>query len=95
MKPSTYHPLQFAQLTSASTTDVQTVSVPGGSSALWLSVEGANARITFHGADPSSTVGHVYPSGITPVLIPIGPGTSLRVASTTAAATIVDVTFVS
>ena len=93
MKPSTLVPISFEQLTSTGTADVQTATVPTGTSAVMISVETTNARATFEGTAPDATHGHVLVKDLEPVLIPVGVGATIKVASTAAANSVVGLTY--
>lgn len=93
MKPSTLVPISFEQLASTGTADVKTATVPTGASAVLVTVETTSARVTFDGAAPDATHGHVFPKDVEPVLLPVGPGATIKVASTAAAASAVGITY--
>jgi hypothetical protein len=93
VKPSTLQPIGFEQLTSDAADDVQTATIPNGASAILVSVETTNARASFHGADPSDTVGHVIVKDLEPVFIPVGVGADIRVVSTASADAVVNITY--
>ena len=82
MKPSSHGAGVTTQLVSSGVSDVQTLSIPTSSSACFLGVEGADARITFDGTTPGSGNGVVYPAGAVPAFLPIA-GVTLKVASNT------------
>lgn len=94
MKPSTYTPKSFEQLTSTGTADVKTATVPEDTSAILITVETTNARVTLTGDAPSATKGHVFPKDSLPVLLLVGVGTTIKVASTAAAASVVGITYI-
>lgn len=92
-KPTTLVPISFEQLTPTTTTDIKTGTVPNGCSAILISVETTNARITLTGTAPDSTHGHVFPKDAAPVLIPVGEGATVKAVSTAAASAVVNVTY--
>ncbi len=57
------------QVVSDNTTDVETVTPPGGAQAFMLSIEGSDARITLAGGAPSSILGHKYAADLPAVLV--------------------------
>lgn len=91
MKPSTYLPGAASQIKPTSTTDVKTYTIPAGCSAVLIGVETTDARITFDGTDPSATNGLVYPKALAPVLVPIGPGSTIKAVATSAATSTVGI----
>lgn len=95
MKPNTLTPISFEQLAPTSTTDGKTATVPAGCSAVLISVETTDARITFTGVTPDSTHGHVFPKALGPVLVPVGQGATIEAVSTAAAASAVNITYLS
>lgn len=93
MKPSTYIPISTVQVTSTGTADVHTVTPPANCSALLLTVETTAARMVFDGSTPGAANGLLCPTGLAPVLIPVGPGSTIKFASSAAAASIVDIAY--
>lgn len=93
MRPSTHRALSHAQLTSANSGDVQTVSMPNGTSAIEFEFETTNARVTFDGTSPASGTGLVYPFGQMPVFRPVGPGSTIRFVSTAGTASTLQILF--
>ena len=91
MKPSTYLPGTPSQIAPTSTTDVKTYTIPAGCSAVLIGVETTDARITLDGTAPDSTHGLVYPKGQAPVLVPVGPGSTIKAVSTAAATSTVGI----
>lgn len=100
MKPSTYVPNAYGTVptahqrgSSATTVDVKTINLNGNTSAILVTVETTNARLTFDGTDPSaaSAPSNVFPKDSLPVLVPVGPGATVKWVSTAAAASVVQV----
>ena len=86
MKPSTYQCLSEQKLSSANSGDVQTGTVPKGTSAIELSVESSPMRITYSPTgDPSTGVGLVYQHAQNPVIRLIGQGAVIRCSAQSAA----------
>lgn len=95
MRPSTLTPISFEQLTSTGTGNVKTATIPTGTSAVLVSVETTNARVTFEGTAPDATHGHVLVKDLEPVQINVGSGTTIKFASTAAANSVVGLTYLS
>lgn len=95
MKPTTYKTISHERLTSANSSDVQTATVPGGTSAIELAVETTNARVTLDGSDPSagSAPSLVFPYGQVPIFRPWGPGVFIKFCSTAGTASVVQLTY--
>lgn len=89
MKPSTYRAISHERNSAADNTSgsVKTFTIPKSTSAVLLTAETTAARFTLDGTDPSaaSAPSLVLPTGIAPVLIPVGPGTVLKHVSTAGA----------
>lgn len=92
MKPSSYTVLKHDQITPTTTSDDKTSTVPAGCSAVMISVETTDARLSFDGTAPSSSVGNVFPKGLAPVLLPIVP-VSVQAVSTASANAVVDIVY--
>lgn len=95
MKPSSYQPnLQGGTAhqrgSSSGTGNVQTITLAGNTSAVFITVETTTARVTFDGSDPSAVnaPSMVIPAGGLPVMIPVGGGTVIKWCSTAAAASV-------
>lgn len=82
MKPSTHAAGSTVQLVSSGTADVKTVAIPSSASAVFLSVEGTDARVTFDGSTPGSANGVIYPAAAVPAFLPVA-GITISVASNT------------
>ncbi len=80
-----------AQATSTGTADIKTITLPVGTSAILISVETTNARVTFDGTNPSASNGQVFPFGQMPAYLPIGGGVVVKFASTAAANSTVNI----
>jgi hypothetical protein len=93
VKPSTDRCIGHQRLTSSGTSDVQTATVPKGTSHLGLAVETTNARVTFDGSDPSSGVGLPYYAGQLPVFIPLGQGSIPKFCSAVAGSSILQLAY--
>ena len=93
MKFSTYVPISTAQATSTGTGDVHTLTIPARCSAALITVETTAARVTLDGSAPGAGNGLVFPIALSPVLVPIGPGTTIKFASSAAGNSIVDVAY--
>ena len=96
MQGPTYDAIGFQQVTSTGTGDAHALTVPAGARAVLISVETTDARVTFDGSAPGATLGHVVKAGVNPVVLPVGGSgiaPSVKFASTAAAASIVNVTY--
>jgi hypothetical protein len=89
VKPSTDWTLSHERLVSTGTADVQTATLPRGTSHITISVETTSARVTFSGQTPSAILGHVYPADAPPIFIPLGQGTVIKFVSTAATSSVV------
>lgn len=99
MKPSTYIPNKDSGTahqrgSSPDTTTIRTITLQNNTSAVWITVETTNARITVDGSDPSaaSAPSTVVPKDSMPWLAPIGAAAVIKWVSTAAAASVVQVT---
>lgn len=81
----------FNQQSSPDTTTVRTFTPPNGARACLITVETTAARVSFHGTDPSATVGNVIPKDALPFYLPAA--VVVKAVSTAAAASIVNVTW--
>lgn len=96
MKPSSYQPNMQAGTahqrgSSSGVANVQTITLAGNTSAVFITVETTSARVTFDGSDPSAANAPsiVIPAAGVPIMIPVGGGTVIKWVSTAAAASIV------
>lgn len=89
-------PRQYAnaeqQITSTGTGDVHTITLDTNTRYVMLSAETTSARVTFAGGAPSSSLGHVIPTGAIPLYLPVGKGTTIKFASTGATACVLNLT---
>jgi hypothetical protein len=81
------------QQTSMTTADVKTFTAPKSASAFLISVGTTACRFTVDGTAPSPTVGITVQTTGQPVLFPIAAYGDLKVVSTAAANSVVDVLF--
>jgi hypothetical protein len=90
LKPTTYKTISHQRLVSSNTSDVQTATVPNGTSAVELAVETTSARVTLDGSDPSAVNAPslVFPFGQVPIFRPWGPGMFIKFVSTGASSVI-------
>lgn len=97
MKPSTDRCLSHERLVSANTADVQTATLPKGTSHIGLAVETTNARVTFDGSDPSAAQAPslVYLAGQQPIFIPLGQGTTIKHCSTAGTSAVLQLAYYS
>lgn len=94
MKPSTQKPYQITQGSSAAdTTTVSTLTSPGPTAGVTITVETTGARVTFDGSTPSSTNGHVFPKDQVPAFYPFGQGMVIKWTSTAAAVSTIQATW--
>lgn len=95
MKPSTFRGLSHERKVSTGTSDVQTFTIPAGTSALEIAVETTSARVTFDATDPSASNAPslVFPAGQVPVFRPLGPGTTIKFCSATVGSSIVQLAY--
>lgn len=100
MKPSTYLPnlrnnttTAHFRNTSPDTTTIRTITPGTMTSAVLITVETTNARVTFDGSDPSaaSAPSIVFPKDSIPVLVPVGAGAVIKWVSTAGTAAVVNV----
>ena len=92
-KSSTYTPIagQGTNI-SPTTTTVQSLALPGNTSAVLISSETNDARVTFDGSTPTSTTGHKIPKDLPPLLILVGTGATIKALSNAAGTAIVQIT---
>ncbi len=86
-------------VTSANTTDTQTVTQPTASSDIfprgfYVTVSTTSCYMTFDASTPTSTNGLTVPAGTAPIFFPFAPAT-ITVRSSASANSIVNVTWVS
>ncbi len=93
MKPSTHVPISSEQLTSTGTAVVETATIPANTSAILITVETNAARMTFTGTTPDATHGQVIPAGVSPLLLLLGSGTTIKFTSTVAANSVANLTY--
>lgn len=98
MKPSTHIPISHERLASAADiTTVSTATIPKGTSAVWISVETTNARVTFDGTNPGTggvAPSNVIPKDSPPQLFTLGSGTTIKYVSTAAAVSVMQLFYV-
>lgn len=100
MKPSTYLPnvrnsaTAHQRASSTGVADAKTITLGSMTSAILISVETTNARVTFDGSDPTaaSAPSLIFPKDLSPVLVPVGAGTVVKHCAATAAASVMQVT---
>ena len=99
MKSSTYLPVSHQRMSAADNTggSVQTFSIPKGTSAILLTCETTAARVTLDGTDPSAANAPsiVIQAAANPVLIPVGPGATLKHVSTAGTASVLQAAYLS
>lgn len=95
MKPSTDRCLAHGRKVSTNSADVQTQTIPAGTSHITLSVETSDARVTFDGSDPSAVgaPSHVYPAGVAPIFLPLGQGSTIKHCCATGANSVLQIGF--
>jgi hypothetical protein len=101
MKPSTYIPSVGTTATcherqsSPDASTVRTMTIPPNTSAILLVVETTAARVTLDATDPSaaSAPSLVIQASSNPVLIPIGPGSTLKFCSTAGTASVLQAAY--
>lgn len=86
MKPSTDRCLSHERLSSTGTADIKTATLPKGTSHIDIQAFTVDVRVTFDGVDPSAVYGLVIYAGQMPLFRPLGQGTTIKVASNSAAA---------
>lgn len=101
MKTSTYAPnvdgtrktTAHQRGSSSGTGNVATITLDSNTSAILVTVETTNARLTFDGSDPSaaSAPSSVFPKDSAPVLVPVGAGCVVKWCAATAAASVVQI----
>jgi hypothetical protein len=72
---------------------VKEPTFPKGTSAIEISFETTDARVTWDGSDPTTTVGHIWPRGQLPAFRPFGPGLRLKFASTAGTDSVLQISF--
>jgi hypothetical protein len=90
--PAQFYGTVTTQLTSTATSDVKTYTPPDTVGHVLLSVETNDARVTFDGSAPASGNGHVIPKSALPLYLPIGRNSPIKVASTTAGNSTLNIT---
>lgn len=87
--------MSHERLVSSGTLDVQRATLPANTSAVELSVETTNARVTLDGTDPSAgnAPSIVLPFGQMPMFRPLGPGTIIRFVSTAGTPAVLQVVY--
>lgn len=95
MKPSTDRCISHQRLVSSGTADVQTATVPKGTSHIDIAVETTNARVTFDGSDPSvaSAPSLVFFAGQQPIFKPLGQGSQIKFCSAVAGSSVLQVAY--
>lgn len=82
-------------MTSTSTSDVKTITVPAGAIGVFLNCATNDCRVTFDGTVVSSTVGLQVKKDNNPAFFPVAPSSSgVQVVSTAAGNSVVDYMFV-
>lgn len=94
-KPNTAFPIPGSAeaLTSTSTTDVQTATVPATASFVYATVETTNGRVTTDGTDPTTGTGHILQKDTSPVLLVFGAGSTVKWVSTAAANAVLQLSY--
>lgn len=82
-----------AAQTSTGTGVVITVTPPKSAVAFFITVETTTCRMTFDGTAPDATHGLLIPIAGQPLLIPLGASAIIKFASTAAANSTVQITF--
>lgn len=92
MRPFSMDPSAPIQATSTGTANVQTITLPKGTSAILIAAETTAARIVLDTATaPTATVGILIQPALQPVLIPVGDCQAVKFVSNAAANSIVTV----
>jgi hypothetical protein len=94
LKPSTFQCVSQQRLSSSGTSDTQTATVPAGASGILVAVETTSCRMTLTSAgDPTTTTGLILQKDQMPWFIPVGQGSTLKFASTAAAAAVINIAY--
>ena len=94
MKPSTNQCLGHERLSSSGTADVQTATIPKGTSAILVAVETTTARVTLGaGGDPTSTTSLPFYAGQMPWLLLVGQGCTFKFVSSAGTASVVQLAY--
>jgi hypothetical protein len=93
-RPENYTPVGSpTQQTSTGTADVKTFTPPAGQTAFIVTVATTSCRLTTDGTTPDATHGITVQAGAQPLLLPIAAFGNVKIASTAAANSVVDVQY--
>lgn len=86
---------QTVRGSSSGVSNVQELDPPGSALAMLISIETTSARVTLDGSDPSasSAPSNVFPKDAAPILLPVGIGSVVKWVAASAAASVVQVTW--
>lgn len=93
MKPSTVQSLGHQKLTSTGTSDVQSATIPKGTSMIAVTVETNPGRMTWDGTDPTGGVGPIAQNGVPPWHLLIGQGAVVKWVSTVAGSAVLQLSY--
>lgn len=93
MKPTTDKSNGHDRKTSTGTSDVQTMTLPRGTSHLSLQVFTTDAWVTFDASTPTASNGLLVYAGQMPIFLPLGQGTTLKHISSAGANSILNVAY--
>ena len=93
MRHFSMSPLAPVNGTSTSTSNVVTLTLPQGTSAVWMTAETTSARVTLDGSDPSAAnaPSSIIQTGQNPVLLPISHDAIVKFVSTANANSVLQV----
>lgn len=93
MRPFSLRPISTATDTSPDASTVKTLTPPAGTTAMEITVETTNARMTLDGSTPTASNGHVVQKDQNPWYVSVGTGAVIKWLSTAGANSIVQVTY--
>lgn len=93
MKPTTDSGIGHERKTSTGTSDVQSFTLPRGTSHIDLQAFTVDAWVTFDTSTPSATNGLLIYAGQMPLFRPLGQGTTVKFASSSGSSSTLHVAY--
>jgi hypothetical protein len=94
LKPSTYQVISQERLVSANETTAVAATIPNGCSAILVTVETTDCRMTLTpSGDPTLAIGHVVPAGLPVWFLAIGQGCTMQFASMDVTASVIQLSY--
>lgn len=94
MKPFTEVCIGEERLVSTNASDVQTATVPKGTTAIQVTVETTSCRSTLSAAgDPSTSTGLIIQKDQMPWFMPVGQGNAFKFASTAGTSSVIQLRY--